>query len=578
MKSLYGPVLFGCLWLAGCTLTPPATEPAPPPEPEQVAAEKPAELPTRPLPPDSVYDLLVAEVAVRRGDYPLALNNYLQQAHDTRDVEVTARAARLAQYLRADSEALEASQLWVELAPDDVEARFTLASLLAKAQRPQEALPHMVKVMEAGARANFAAIAASAMELPPASQQQLLRQLDDAAADHPDNTELMTGKALLLQQLDRRDEALTLIRQVLEKAPDDTHAIIVEARLLQEMGRQDEAFARLSQMVEQYPYNRRLRLQYARLLTESDIGKAQEQFEILVRQSPNDGDLLLSLALICRERGELESAGQHFNTLIARGQHTDAAHYYLGQIAEQRGNRDDAIGHYEQVTPGEEFLPALGRTIELRLARGDIDGLHRHLAALRSSHPDQAVRLYLLESELMMQRKDYAGGHKLLSEALQRHPGQHPLLYARSMFSEKRRDLPLLERDLREILATEPDNAVALNALGYSLLNMSNRHGEAYTLIQRAHQIRPDDPAILDSLGWAEYRRGNLAEARRLLQQAYDQYPDEEVAAHLGEVLYRLGERAAARELLLKAQQKDPNSELVREAIRRFVDAPADSK
>ena len=573
MKSIYGPALLGCLWLTACT-TVPTEPPAPEPAPE-AALEKSAELPTRPLPPGSVYDLLVAEVAVRRGDYALALNNYLQQARATRDVEVTARAARLAQYLHADAEALEAAQLWVELAPDDVEARFTLASLLAKAQRPQEALPHMVKVMEAGARANFAAIAASAIELPAEAQQQLLQQIDVAAAAHPDNTELMTGKALLLQQLGRRDEALTLIRQVLEKVPDDTHAIIVEARLLQEMGRHDEAFARLSQMVEQYPYNRRLRLQYARLLTESDLAKAQEQFETLVQQSPGDGDLRLSLALVCRERGDLDAASGHFNALLTRGQHADAAHYYLGQIAEQRGDRSDAIEQYEQVTPSEEFLPALGRSIDLRLKGGDIEGLHKHLSNLRNSYPDQAVRLYLLESELLMQRADYERGDKLLSEALQRNPGQPNLLYARSMFSEKRRDLPLLEKDLREIIATDPNNAVALNALGYSLLNMSNRHGEAYTLIQRAHQLKPDDPAVLDSLGWAEYRRGNLTEARQLLERAYRDYPDQEVAAHLGEVLYRLGAKAEARALLQKALQKDPNSDLLHEAMRRFGDTSA---
>lgn len=574
MKSLYGPALLGCLWLAACSVTPPE----PPPETEAPAdapAETVAELPTRPLPPDSVYDLLVAEVAVRRGDYSLALTNYLRQAQATRDVEVAARAARLAQYLRADRESLEAAQLWVELDPEDVEARFTLASLLARAQRPQEALPHMVKVMESGARANFAAISASAAALPPDVQQQLLQQIDEASASNPDNTELMTGKALLLQQLGQQDEALQLIREVLQKVPDDTHAIIIEARLLQEMGRQQEAYARLSAMVEQYPFNRQLRLQYARLLTETDLAQAQAQFEILVKQSPEDGELLLSLALICRERGELEAAEQHFNQLLARGQHQPEAHYYLGQLAEQRGDREAALNHYEQVTQSEEFLPALGRAIDLRLKSGDIEGVHAHLATLRNSYPDQAIRLYLLESELLMQRKDYNGGHRLLSEALRRNPGQHTLLYARSMFSEKRRDLPLLERDLREIIATEPDNAVALNALGYSLLNMTTRYSEAYALIERAHQLKPDDPAILDSLGWAAYRRGNLAEARRLLEQAYSAYPDEEVAAHLGEVLFRLGEKEKSRELLLNALRKDPNSDLVREAIRRFVETPA---
>jgi tetratricopeptide (TPR) repeat protein len=530
------------------------------------------ERPIRPFPPESFYDLLVAEIAVRRGDYSLALANYLRQALATRDAEVAARATRLAQYLRADGEALQAAQLWVELEPEDVEARFALASLLAKARRPQEAMPHMIKVMESGARANFAAIAASAAELPAQTQRELLQQIE--AVDHADNTELMTGKALLLQQLGQREQALQLIRQVLERVPDDTHALIIEARLLQEMDRHDEAFTRLSQMVEQYPYNRRLRLQYARLLTETDLARAQEQFEILVQQSPNDGELLLSLALICRERGETEAAEAHFNQLLARGQHINEAHYYLGQLAEQRRDRDAAIGHYEQVTPGDEFLPALGRVIDLRLQAGDFDSLHAHLGALRNSHPEHAVRLYLLESELLMQRKAYKEGHTLLSEALRRHPGQQALLYARSMFSEKRRDLPLLERDLREILTREPDNAVALNALGYSLLNMSNRYAEAYQLIQRAHELKPDDPAILDSLGWAEYRRGNLGEARRLLERAYAAFPDEEVAAHLGEVLFRLGEKEKARELLLNALQKDPNSDLVREAIRRFVETP----
>jgi thioredoxin-like negative regulator of GroEL len=151
MKPASGLALLGCLWLAACSTTPPAALSDPEPEPEMPPAVIAAPAPARPFPADSFYDLLVAEVAVRRGEYDLALGNYLQQAHNTRDAEVAARAARLAQFLRADRAALDAAQLWAELAPEDVEAQFTLASLLARSERPLEAMPHMVKVLDAGA-------------------------------------------------------------------------------------------------------------------------------------------------------------------------------------------------------------------------------------------------------------------------------------------------------------------------------------------------------------------------------------------------------------------------------------------
>src|SRR5690606_18696293 len=233
--------------------------------------------------------------------YELALGNYLQQAHATHDAGVIARAARLAQFLKADRAALDASALWVVQEPDDMEARFTLASQLAKAQRPLEAMPHMVKVLEAGDKANFAMIAAAALQQPEDVQTALLEQFNALLIPHKDNVELLTGKALLLQQRGQQAEALALIRKVRDLSPDETHAIMIEAKLLEDMGRKGEAFARLQQMVEMNPGNRRLRLQYARLLTQTDMEKAREQFAILVAQSPGDGDMLLSLALVSKE-------------------------------------------------------------------------------------------------------------------------------------------------------------------------------------------------------------------------------------------------------------------------------------
>lgn len=579
MRSAFGIALLASLLLAGCQIVTPkpdADTAAPAVHDHDHDEEAGAEVENappeklKPFPAATFYDLLVAEFALHRGEYELALGNYLEQAQSTHDVAVTERAARIAQFVRSDRAALEAAKLWVEVEPDNPEAQFTLGSQLAKAQQPKAALPHMAKVLDSGARPNFAVIAASAATLPLDDRKALLAEFDQLLVTHPDSIELMTGKALLLQELERKDEALALVRKVLDIAPDDTHAILIESKLLQELGRDSEANNRLEQMVNQYPFNRRLRLQYARQLTQTDMNKAREQFAILVQQSPNDADLLLSLALVSREVGALEDAEKYFQQLLTLNKHVSSAHFYLGALDEQRGDRDRAIVHYEQVPPSEEFFPAIARVVELRLAENKLDAARKFLAETRGRYPQHAVRLYLFEGEVLMQARRYDEGNKLLTAALKQFPEQPNLLYSRSTFSEKRRDVPLLEKDLRAILKNDPDNAVALNALGYTLANQTKRYDEAYSLISRALALKPDDPAVLDSMGWVEFRRGNLREARELLERAYAKFPDPEVAAHYGEVLWLLGEREQAHAIWEKALNGEGDIEQVRETMRRL--------
>jgi tetratricopeptide (TPR) repeat protein len=573
MKIALGLLLIGSVLVAGCSLQPGPAETvteAPPAE-EPVPAPPPPEIKLRPFPADGFYDLLVAEFALHRGEYELALNNYLQQAHTIKDVGVTARASRLAQFVRADRAALDAAQLWVEQDPDDIEAQFTLATQLAKAQRPLEAVPHMVKVLDSGSNANFAVIAAAALQQSEGTQNTLLAQFDELLATHKDSVELMTGKALLLQERGQKEEALALVRKVLDIAPDTTHAIIIEAKLLEDMGRQGEALARLQLMVEQNPYNRRLRLQYARLLIKPDMNKARDQFAILVEQSPGDADMLLSLALVTKETGALDDAENYFQQLLALGQRVQEANFYLGQIAEERGDVDAALRYYEQIPPSPDFFPALGRIVQLQMANHQISGVRRHLRELRDRYPQHAVRLYLVEADVLMEAEDYQAGSDLLTEALKKFPQQPNLLYSRSTFSEKRRDMALLEKDLRAVLAMDPDSVIALNALGYTLANLTDRYDEAYELIKRALDQKPDDPAIQDSMGWVLYRLGNLSEARAWLEKSYAVFPDPEVAAHLGEVLWQAGSEQRAREVWQKALAENPDNEHVRAALKRFA-------
>lgn len=556
--------------LAACSTTPQQVEP-PAPEPEQtVASEETIEVPSRPFPADSFYDLLVAEFAVRRNRYDLALGNYLQQAHQTRDPGVTARATRLAQFLRADKATLDAVQLWVELEPDNLEAHYTTATILAKNARPLEALEHMRTVLENGGNANFAAIVASTLKLPEQSRNAVEQSIDGMLVQHPENTQLLTSKALLLQQRGEPEQALTLTRKVLTIDENNLHAVVVEARLLQHLERDEAAFSRLEQAVQRNPNNRRLRLQYARILMASDIAAAQQQFEILLSMSPRDPDLLLSLGLISKETDQPDQARHYFQRLLDSDARTTEAHYYLGLLDEQQQRWSSAIDHYKQIPPGSDFITALNRITGLYVKLGQIDTARDYLQSLRQQHPEHAVRLYLLESELLITTDNIEQGMALLNEAMLIHPEQANLLYARAIVYEKQNRLDLMEQDLRKILEQDADNAIALNTLGYVLANRTQRLDEAYQLITRALSAKPGDPAIMDSLGWVEYRRGNLVEALELLTEAYTAYPDHEVAAHLGEVLWKLGESEKAIKIWKQGLKRTPQSPYILETVQRL--------
>ena len=145
------------------------------------------------------------------------------------------------------------------------------------------------------------------------------------------------------------------------------------------------------------------------------------------------------------------------------------------------------------------------------------------------------------------------------------------LRYNRSILAEMHDDLILAEKDLRIIISTDPSNAMALNALGYTLANRTNRLEEAYNLISRALELQPNEPAILDSMGWVLYRQNQYSRALEFLKAAYELLPDPEVAAHIGEVLWVTGEKEAARKIWVKAIKQAPEHKVLKETIYRFT-------
>ncbi|MGY1449883.1 tetratricopeptide repeat protein [Pseudomonas chlororaphis] len=563
-------LLLAFIFLSGCqALAPVSPDGTPPVEDTTPAPEKPKVYSS--FSEDTVFSLLSAELAGQRNRFDIALDNYVTQAINTQDPGISERAFRIAEYLGADQAALDTALIWAKNAPDDLEAQRAAAIQLARTGRYDESMVYMEKVLQGKGDTHFDFLALSAADTDQDTRNGLMKSFDRLLQKHPNNGQLVFGKALLLQQDGDTREALKLLEQ---NPPEEGEIapILLRARLLQSLSRADEALPLLEKSIRKYPDDKRLRLTYARMLVEQDrMDDAKTQFSSLVQQYPEDDELRYSLALVCLEAKDWEEAKGYLEDLIARESHVDSAHLNLGRIAEELNDPQGALAEYGQVGPGTDYLPAQLRQADILMNNGRTAEAEKRLAAARDTQPDYAIQLYLIEAETLSANKQGDKAWKILQQALQQYPDDVNLLYTRAMQAEKRNDLAQMEKDLRLIIKREPDNAMALNALGYTLSDRTTRYAEAKALIEQAHQLTPDDPAVLDSLGWVNYRLGNLAEAERLLRQALERFPDQEVAAHLGEVLWANGKQREAKQIWSKFLKDQPDSPILRSTIKRLT-------
>ncbi len=562
---------FATIALCGALLTACAT--TTPPEPGEEVSAAPAatesELPERAIPADSVYPLLVAEFAIRRRDYQIALDYYLQEANKLQDAGVSKHTTHLAQFVQNEGVSLEAVQLWLDQEPDNLEANSTAATLLAHAGKPVEALPHMAFVTRADKQANYPLLLKGFGQLSPQQQAELVAGLNDLLAEYPRDPALLVTMALIHTEFEQFDQALARLDVLFEVEPDQHQALLLEARILAQTGA-SKPFARIEKALETNPEDSRLRLEYARLLTASDMEAARAQFEILSVQSPDDADLLLSLALINREIGDDMVARAYLKKVLDTGKRRDEAFYYLGRIAEDQKQASEALENYMQVGDSRQYLAASQRIGKILVEGGQIDASYAWFAQQRRQIPARSEQLYGIEADILSNAGAALAAMAVLNAGIEDFPDSSSLRYARSMLGQQQNDMALMEADLRAILARDPNNATALNALGYTLADQTDRFDEAYKLIARALELDPDEPAILDSMGWVLYRQGEFERAIEYLTRAYANFPDPEVAAHLGEVLWVKGDTEAALQIWRGALLKDPDHPVLQETLQRL--------
>ncbi len=567
--------------LAACSSAPKSTEPMVQADEQPAATPKAITKPTPPvaaepdtnLSPEILFRLMLAEVAGQRGHISVAVQQYLEAAKISNDPKVIERATRIAVYARDSERAMQAAKLWVAVSPDSIEAHQVAAAMYVRQGDTQQAHHHLEKVitLSEGNRNTFLLI--TSLLSKERDKQVALNVMEQIVATRQDNPEALYAYSQLAVLVGDLTKAQLSIAKVIELRPDWADAHILQANTLFRQGKKVQALQQLKSTVAEYPKNIALRDYYARrLVDEKRYDEAQQEFEKLLDVAPDNADAIYALGLLALQTNDYDDANTMFERLVETKQHTSEASYYLGQIAEQQGKSDVAIKWYNNVRAGQYRDDAQIRIALIEVRQGEVDKARQRIRAIPAKTVKQQQRLLLAEGEILREAKQYQTAYELYTSGLKKLPDNPDLLYARALTAEKIELIEVTFSDLERIIQLEPDNAQALNALGYTLVDRTNRIKEGMTHIQKAYQLQPDDAAILDSLGWAHYRLGEHTEALKYLRMAFDKIKDAEIAAHLGEVLWVMGDQDQARDVWDAALRETPSHKLLLDVIKRFTE------
>jgi tetratricopeptide (TPR) repeat protein len=536
-------------------------------------------LPNIAITEELIHKYLSAELAFQRGEKFSGYSTMMSLARTLRDPRLARRALEFAVSGSLGAEALKAARLWREIAPQSDEAAQALVGLLISSGRIDDAKAAMAQQLASSTpatRPNTIALL----------QRQLARMQDRARAyamlrdllePYADVLEARLTLAQAAMVAGDRSTALSEARAALARHPGSELAALVLSQIIED---RTEATQSLATFLQKNPKAREVRLAYARALIEqTKIVEAKAQFAQLLTHYPEDRTTLYALGLMAAQAGEMREAESYLSKYIEtlndepdRERDSTQALMVLAQIAEDKNDTATALKWLEKIEPDNQgsYITAILRRAMLVAKSKDPETARALLQQAEARNDDERAKLIVGEAQLLRDAGRLDDALRLVADALEIYKNNIDLLYEHAMLAERAKQFDLMERELRQLIKLAPDNQHAYNALGYSFADRNLRLQEALDLISKANQLAPDDPYILDSLGWVEFRLGRLDQALKTLQRAYGIKADAEIAAHLGEVLWKLGRHDEAKKLWRSANEKDPKNETLKSTLQRL--------
>lgn len=551
-------------------------------------AEKPSAVPGNGISAEIFYKFLLAEVALQRGELPLAARAYYEVARDAGDARMARRATEIALASRQRALAVEAATLWATLDPDATRPKQVIASIgsggsgkdLAESPVDDEIRGRLEKLLS-DAAVSGQGVGEIFLQINRFLAQQSDRKqsydiVRSLAKPYPASPEahFAVGYAAYFAEIPASqgvDSGLVEIDRALELKPGWERAALLKADILTR-GSGDAAVAYLKAFVAANPEAKAAAGALAQVYVEQKrYAEARAVFQKLWDGDRSAREFEFGVAAISMQMKDWTTAEALFIDLKKNGYGEGGViELYLGQVAEETGRYQEAITSYLAVPEGERAWLAKLRVAAMMAKLHRVPEARKYLADLPAVTIDERVQVRQAEAALLRDANDNTAAYAVLAQALVEHPDAPDLLYDAAMVAEKLDKIDEAEASLRRVVELKPDDAQALNALGYTLVDRTPRTSEGFALIEKAYKLAPEDPFILDSMGWAFYRLGKLDDAESYLRRAMLQRPDAEIAAHLGEVLWKKGDPVRAQEVWQAQLQTTPDNQVLLETVRRY--------
>lgn len=530
-----------------------------------------AKVPQTELTSDFVYKYLLGEVAGQRGDLSLASSLFLDLAKSSRDPRLAERAAKAAIYGNNPRNAIQATNLWVELDPSSIEAQQASTQMLVGTGKIAETKPHLQKLLaKEDTRAN-GFLYLNTLFAQQTDKNAVLSLVQELAKPYPKLPEAHFTVAHAAWAAGKNELAINELNTSDKLRPGWETSAILHGQILAAKS-PDDALAFFRGFLSQHADANDVRLTLARLLVNlKRFDEAKKEFVKLVQSSKGNPEIMVVVGLLSVQVADYAEAERYFQQALNNGfKDPDQVYLYLGQMAEKQKHDDQALSWYNKVQPGERYLDAKLNIANLMAHKQGIDAAIQMLDELEGLSPEQEVLVIQTEANILNQGKRYQEAYDLLGKALDNLPNTPEIVYDYAMAAERIERLDVTETELRKLIQLKPDFAQAYNALGYTLADRNIKLEEARNLIEKALSLSPDDHFILDSMGWVEYRLGKLDQAVDLLRRAYTAENDPEIAAHLGEVLWQQGKHDEALQTWESALREYPENEVLIKTTKKF--------
>ena len=521
-----------------------------------------------------IYQYLLGNIAWSRGQLDIASEAMVTAARISTDEETTIRAYNFSIEAGKTNLAVEMAEQLLQLDPDVTRAQVMLLRAYIAANKPEKVFETMILLLEQSGSNMDLVIRYVADALGSAENPRSWVGVMDRLVDYlPDKPEVHLAHGFVAYKGGNFEKANASLNTALKLRPGWEEAAMFRLSWWNDIGNAEDTRDFSEEYLRTFPSQSRFQLAFARLLMQwGDEAEALDQFLILITREPQNTEAIFSVGFLHLQKERYQLAAQMFERYLDLEPNGDQARFYLARIAREEERYQSAMEWLSGIH-GEQFRFAA--QLEKGRVMGDQDRLDdalRHLAGIVPRTQTEQIQIYLTEEQLLQSAGQTEQALVLLNAALIDIPDDPDLLYARGLVTAKLKQLVQHERDMRRLIELQPENAHAYNALGYTLADESLRLDEALQLIERAAELRPEDPFILDSLGWVHYRLGNHSLALDNLRKAFALRADPEIAAHLGEVLWVQGRTDEAREVWQSVEggKTDADKSVLEETIRRL--------